>query len=70
MKCCICGKVLDLHNSGTKIFTLEERETVYGEHSIYQQQVDVCVCCSTNCMSIIIAKRHAFEDFMMSKMNK
>jgi len=56
MKCCVCDKPFDLNNSGTKVYYLEERETVYGEHSIYQELVERSACCSPHCVNVALTE--------------
>ncbi len=57
MNCSICRKEIDLNNSGIKTFYLEERETVYGEHSIYQQLIKYNSVCSVDCLKTLVVRR-------------
>jgi hypothetical protein len=56
MKCSVCKKEIDLNKSGTIIFTLTEKETVYGEFSIYQQNVEEHTVCGVACLTGLVGQ--------------
>ncbi len=57
MKCGCCTKEIDLNKVGTKIYYLVEKELVYGEFSIYQQDISFEVACCPGCVDVLLIRK-------------